>query len=486
MKIFSSRNRQSEVERLQRKSARIALYGSLLLTAVMAGALSFLAVQAMLRAKSAVSDTQDWFDTDWKSLPEVRLFQEYLRIDTNAEDGSEVAGAEFLARRLEEAGIPAVIERFAGDKANLWAVLEGEDPRAIVLHNHIDVEPVLHPEAWKYPPFSGRISPPWIYGRGAFDMKSVAAAQLHAFLELKKQGKPLKRSVIFLATGSEERGSDLGTRWVLRQHPELVKRFWAVLTEGGVVEAVDQGKVKYWGTEIGQKHFVDLVVCSPHFQRLKGIRAELRTVKSYPGPRRRLPEDAVAMFGSYAETRDLPDFVDLLGSPRRLVENEQAFSSAPRYIRAMVRNEVRVSPIRESEGGGYHRIFKLHLLPGEDPHLARQRLVPDWMLFGVDWFLTGTASPAQGSSTDHPVYRTLQEVLGERHPDAPSGPYFLPFTATDARFFRRAGVPAYGFSPFLILTPDTMTGNHPNERVSLPGFVSGVELYYAVLERLVF
>ncbi|MCH9648542.1 MAG: M20/M25/M40 family metallo-hydrolase [Deltaproteobacteria bacterium] len=482
---FSPDDRFTVLERRQRFSSRIALYGSLLVTLVTAFGLSVLAAKAISLARSATDGTQGWFDTDWQELPEVQLFQGYLRIDTNADDGSEAAGAEFLAEQLAAAGIPSVIERFAGNKANLWAILEGEDPQALVLHNHIDVEPVIHPDKWIHDPFSGKISPPWIYGRGAFDMKSVAAAQLYAFLQLKEKGVPLKRSVIFLATGSEERGSDLGTRWILRQHPELVDRFWAVLSEGGVVEAIDQGQVKYWGTEIGQKQFVDLVICSPSRSRIVGMRAELRTVGEVAKPQRRLPPEVATMFEAYAATRDRPELVELLSAPQLMVDTEEAFTRAPQYVRAMLRNEVRLSPVYKTEGGGYHRIIRLHLLPGEDPHEARKVLVPDWMLFGVDWVLNQRQSAAKGSSPEHPVFQGISQTLEEHYPGAATGPYFLPWTATDSRFFRRAGIPSFGFSPFLILTPDTLTGNHPNERVSLPGYVGGVKIYQDLLERLV-
>ncbi len=475
----------SDIERRQRKSARIALYCSLLLTLAGGVSLSKVAREAILRAKSVIEDTQGWNEVDWEARPEVQLFQEYLRIDTNADDGSELAGAEFLASRLAEAGIPSVIERFSGEKANLWAILEGEDPRALVLHNHIDVEPIFQPEEWVHPPFSGFIEPPWIYGRGAFDMKSLAAAQLHSFLQLKKEGVPLKRSVIFLATGSEERGSDLGTRWILQNRPELVERFWAVLTEGGVVEAIDAGDVKYWGTEIGQKRFVDLIVCSQDKERLRGARDELKAWKSVSPPRIRLRWEVAALFEDYAATRGRTDFVELLSSPERMLEDPKAFALAPKYIRSMLRNEVSPFRIRESEGGGYERIFRLQLLPGEDVVEARKRLVPDWMLNGLTWTLLDRPSANEGSPMDHPLYMAIQELLGERYPAAPSGPYFLAKTATDARYFRHAGIPSYGFSPFLILTPDTLTGNHPNERVSLPGYADGVRFYTELLRRLV-
>ncbi len=56
------------------------------------------------------------------------------------------------------------------------------------------------------------------------------------------------------------------------------------------------------------------------------------------------------------------------------------------------------------------------------------------------------------------------------HPEAPVGPYFLPWAATDARFFRGAGLPAYGYSPFVIPVTDTLHVGGANERMALSGY----------------
>ena len=95
-----------------------------------------------------------WADVDWKSQPEVQMLQQYVRIDTSAPpEGDPVAGARWLEAQLLSMGLIPVVER-VDDEANVWTVLEGEERGAVVLHSHIDVDPVVHREAWKYDPFS--------------------------------------------------------------------------------------------------------------------------------------------------------------------------------------------------------------------------------------------------------------------------------------------------------------------------------------------
>jgi acetylornithine deacetylase/succinyl-diaminopimelate desuccinylase-like protein len=67
----------------------------------------------------------------------------------------------------------------------------------------------------------------------------------------------------------------------------------------------------------------------------------------------------------------------------------------------------------------------------------------------------------------------------------PVGPYFLPWTATDARYFREAGIRAYGVSPFAVMASETTGIARTDERMQLPAYVAGVELYRRLVEDLV-
>lgn len=475
---LTSRRTWTPFQRRQRMAARVALYGSLLLVGTVTWGLITYVARPM---RSGALDK--WANVDYPSLPEVRLLRDYVRIDTSEATGDEIAGARFLARELEKAGIPSRIEIVGDRKANLYALLEGEDKRPLVLHNHIDVENVK-PKEWFHPPFEGHIERPWIFGRGVFDMKSVAVAQLLAMIDLKKSGQPLKRSVLFLATSSEERGSRLGVRRLVRNDPGMVRDFWAVLTEGGVVEARARDDIKFWGTEVAQKRYVDLLVCGEHREPLDKLR---ETLMAEPGPETDLtirPEVRQVM-EVYAGTRDLEKLRQLLEDPDETISDIAKFRELPPYIKSMFRNEAMPFNVTEAPGGGWQLLIKIHLLPGARLEEELPKLVPEWMLAGFSYTIDEPPAVDHGSPTDHPVFQGIEEVLGERYPDATTGPYFLPWTATDSRFFRAEGVPSYGFSPFLIMNTDTFQVDRSNERFALPGFVEGVEVYRDLVRRLV-
>ncbi len=474
-------SQSSELERIRRASARTALYIAL---AVVTAVLALLVV--WLRAAVRLEPLADWSKVDYGALPEVQLLQRYVAIDTSLPDGDPTAGAEFLADLLRAGGVEPTVERLDAKSSNLWAILEGDDPQAVVLHHHIDVDPIRRAEYWIHPPFAGEIDGPWIYGRGTFDMKSVAVAQIEAFLGLARSGKHLSRSVILLATSGEETGSDLGMKWVLHRHPELVGRFWAVLTEGGAVEGRSPEEVKYWGTEVVQNRLLVVTVCGDGRPRLEALRGELLASGRGFGDLTVAPEVA-AFLDRYAPARDRAELRRLLADPRALIRDLPDFRRQPAYIQSMFRNEAVPFPVEEAAGGGFEMKVYLHLLPGADPDRALAELIPPWRLHGLTATVYDEGGADHGSPIDHPVMVAISEVVGARYPRVPMGPLFLPWTLTDSRFVRAAGIPSYGFSPFMVLTPEVLRvvqADTVNERIALPGFVDGVALYGELLDRL--
>ncbi len=455
-----------------RRRARLALYLSPVLFVGV--------VWGVTRLAGRLDASMSWHGVDFSEYEPVRLFQEYLRFDTSYPDGNEIPAAEFLARQLEAEGIAAHIDRVGTRNANLWAILEGDEKQALVLHNHIDVEPAPEPERWRHPPFSGALEAPFVYGRGAFDMKSLAIAQLMSVLKLKRDGTALGRSLIFLATGDEERFSRLGTRRIINEHPELIERFYAVLSEGGAIEAVDLEDVKYWGTEFGQKRFIDVWIRDGSQERLEELREELLALEAVP----RSPSGVIARFLKiYSGSRDSHRLRELLAQPEAILENAD-YARLPPYLKAMTRDEIYAFPVEADPEGDYVLRLALHLLPDTNLQAVTEERLSA-VLEGFAYTTEVPHEPIQPSPMEHPVFQTIHDYMADILPDVAHGPLFLPWVATDARFFRAQGIPSYGYSPFWILSSDTIKMKGRNERMAAPAFIDGVERYAELVQRLV-
>ena len=471
----------SGIRRRERLAARLALYLSLSLTVATA-----LLLLPYLERRMAARDPE-WSLRDYTREPAVRELQELIRLDTTAATGREVDLARRLEQDLREMGLEPVVEELIEGRANLWATIEGESQKALVLHSHLDTDDVPDADAWRHPPFDGAIEGPWIYGRGAYDMKSLTVAQLWAVRAVQERarttGRRPPRSVIFLATGGEETGSELGARWFVEQHPDLVRRFWALLTEGGVIEATGQDRIKYWGISFAQKTFLRLLACSPSRAQLEQLRAALEEHEVY---RRVLVPETRDFLTAYGPSREELLLKDRASRPEIALRGAWTFRFLPPYLQALYRNEVHPLAVTADESsGGYRLEIVLHLLPGEDPERARRELLPEWITHGVR-IVEEEAGPAtRGSPLDHPAFLGLVDAVRRRYDTDAVGPYFLSFYDNDARFFRAVGVPSYGFSPFVAYAPDSFTVGGRNERITLPAFLEGVELYRDTVLELV-
>ena len=428
----------------------------------------------------------DWKDVDFESIESVQLFRDYLRYDTSYPTGNEIPAAEFLARVLEAEGIPVEIERLGTRNANLTATIEGKNPKRLVLHNHIDTEPIRRPDRWRVDPFGGVIELPFIYGRGAFDMKSIAIAQVMSMLEIKRSGKTPERTLQMLATSDEERDSWLGTRRLLRLHPEWKDEIWAVLTEGGAVEATGVDEVKYWGTEYHQKRFVDIWVCDSNQRRLKHLRRELHNNQTDW----RLEPSIAKFLPLYGPTRDRRVTRRLLAKPDRLIHRLRTHpidvgpTVLTPYVDAMLRSLVSAFPVQPDPEGGFKTRIIVHLLPSLELEDVWDELVGD-ALKGFTYSIEEVHPPVAASDFDHEVFRVLDRTMKEQFPDYTHGPLFIPYSATDARYFRQYGIQAFGFAPFHILSGDSMKMRGADERMPAPAFVKGVELYTEIVRDLV-
>jgi len=139
------------------------------------------------------------------------LTAELIRAESPDPPGDERRVAAVVAGALSAAGLAAEVDRFAPDRANVLARLEGAGERpALVFSAHMDTLPAGE-GPWTHPPFAGVREGRWLYGRGACDMKSGLAAMIAAAASLRAQGTPLAGDLLLAFTGGES-SSCLGAR----------------------------------------------------------------------------------------------------------------------------------------------------------------------------------------------------------------------------------------------------------------------------------
>ncbi|HET9903484.1 MAG TPA: succinyl-diaminopimelate desuccinylase [Xanthobacteraceae bacterium] len=144
---------------------------------------------------------------------------------TPAEGGALALLERVLSRLGFTVHRPVFSQPGTPDVENLFARI-GDGAPHLAFAGHTDVVPAGDENAWRHPPFAGKIESEVLYGRGAADMKGaiasfVAAAARH----LERQGGQPRGTLSLLITGDEEGPGINGTAKLLAWAKERGERF---------------------------------------------------------------------------------------------------------------------------------------------------------------------------------------------------------------------------------------------------------------------
>jgi acetylornithine deacetylase/succinyl-diaminopimelate desuccinylase-like protein len=460
------------------------------------------------------------YGVDWDAAGEeaVRILQELIRLNTTNPPGNERIAADYITRLLADEGIESTILESAPGRANLLARLraDGAEPTAapLLLLGHTDVV-YADPDEWTYPPFGGEVHDGHIWGRGALDMKNLVTMELMTVLLIKRLGTPLKRDLIFLAVADEESMGHYGAEWMLDNHRDLIDAEY-VLNEGGRGSEVD-GRKAFW-VSTAEKGYGDLGLtvrgAAGHAAMPRGLNPVVElsravaAIADYRAPVH-ATGSAAAMFdqlrelvASPSEHRTvsggakgggLPDEDSDVGVRAGTTINRWLDSDAgaklPEEIRHMLAFGIRnvFSPTMFSAG------MKENVIPNRATANLNTRVLPGVTLTD----LLGTVQDIVGpdveievkefhagteSAWDTPLFEVIESVVGDLVPGGRVSPYLLP-AATDSRFFRSAGIKAYGFSPIVLPSELAATVHGKDERMPIEGLRLGTQRLFEVVTR---
>jgi acetylornithine deacetylase/succinyl-diaminopimelate desuccinylase-like protein len=427
----------------------------------------------------------------------TRYLQELIRIDTTNPPGNETRAAEYLAAIFKREGIEPTILESAPGRGNIVARLKGDGRAApLLLMVHLDVV-TAEPEHWSHPPFGGEIDDGYIWGRGALDTKELAVMELVAMLQLKREGKPLARDIIFMANADEEAGGKLGAGWMVKEHPDLIRAEYAINEGGGF--GFDILGHRFYTVQTGEK----------------GTARFTLRARGKPGHGSQPHRDNAVLKLADAITKigaaDLPmhvtptvkQFIEAvaakLGKPidlalralldlkkhRTTMEHLPLDEGMRAMLYAMLHNTV--TPTILKAGSKINVIPSIaeaqcdaRLIPGQTSDTLRRELDP----------IIGNAVEIEfndyaiGRESDHktPLFETIARVMARYEPRSTVLPYLV-VGATDARHVGKLGTHVYGFSPMFMPTSELGRVHGHDERIAIDNLMFGTRVLYDVVRE---
>lgn len=411
--------------------------------------------------------------TPWDTFERETLanLRELIRLDTTNPPGNERIATDFIAATLGRCGIEATVIESAPARANLIARVAGRDRAKppLMLSSHTDIVPV-EAERWTHPPFSAELADGCIWGRGSIDMKSKCATDLGLMLALSHANAAPERDLILAAVADEEAGSELGARFLVERHPELVRAGYVLNETGGFT--LFMGERRFYPIQVAEKGFVTVKMTvtaapghgsMPRSDTAIAWLADLITRITRTPMRRRL-------------TPLMRDTLAELGIPS---------DKAPPILRPMMANTVTPTILRAGYKdnvipGEASVILDGRTLPGENEHSFLRELRD---IVGPEPALEVLkAAPPAEASADTPLFRLIKTRTEAADPGARAIAWMLP-GATDSKFYAQLGATCYGFAP-VKLDPKMPFGAlyHGNdERMPIDGFLWGLRLYSEVV-----
>jgi succinyl-diaminopimelate desuccinylase len=154
----------------------------------------------------------------------IALLQGFVRTPTPNPPGRTREGAAYLEDVLRGRGLSCrMIAPIAGMPSLLAGFDTGRAGPHLVLNGHIDTFPPGSAELWRHGgPWSGTIADGRLYGRGSADMKCGTIASVAAYCLLFEQRHRLRGRLTLTAVSDEETGGKWGAGYLFEHHRDEV------------------------------------------------------------------------------------------------------------------------------------------------------------------------------------------------------------------------------------------------------------------------
>lgn len=432
------------------------------------------------------------------------IYKQLIEINTADHTGSVTPAAQAMARRFRDAGIPDS-DIFVGgprpEKYNVVARLRarsGSTRKPLLLLAHLDVVEALKTD-WSpgLDPYVFTERDGYYYGRGTSDDKAMAAIFAANLIRMKREGYVPDRDIIVALTADEEGGTANGVEWLLKNHRGLVDA-GVVINEGGGGTLRD-GKPFFNSVQATEKVFQNVTLRATNrgghssVPRPDNAITALADALSKVG-RYRFPvqfnEVTRAFFTNTAdvETPAMGRAMKALVANPRDTAAERIVAADPRY-NSMLRTTCVATLLR---GGHAENALpqlaeanvNCRMFPGDTPEGTRDALARVVGDTAVQVIVIRDNRPPEPPTpllpeVMEPVTRITHELFG-KIPVIP----IMSTGATDARFFRQRGIPAFGVSGLFADPAMDSRAHGRDERMSVKWFFEGQEFLWRLTKAL--
>jgi aminoacylase len=396
-----------------------------------------------------------------QSVP-VQKLSEYLQIRTDHPAPDYASATAFLKAYAAEIGVDVCKEiQLTPDRSVVLMTYLGTSPDkpSILLNSHTDVVPADW-DKWTCNPFEGKVDENGdVYGRGVQDMKSVSIQHLEVIRRMKANNVRPERSIHLSFVPDEELGGLTGMMLFIQSDEMKALNVGLALDEGQ--PSPDNQFIVYYGERL---HWTWTVTCrgnTGHGSRfIEKTAAEkmqrlINVVLAYrEGQKEKLKKCSCSHLGD-VNTINLSMIHGGLAMNMVVPEINITF-------------DIRISPTTDLNE--FDQLFKSWVAYAEGDDGDSGSIVYTFREDKVDEFaLTST------DEKENPWWKCFSDSM-KRQGHSVRTEIFP--AATDSRYLREVGCPAFGFTPM----NNTVVRLHDHdERVNADVFVEGISVLYNVL-----
>jgi len=432
------------------------------------------------------------------------VYKELIEINTGMKTGNVTLAANAMAKRFRDAGIPDS-DIFVGgpkpEKYNVVARIHGNGAsgrKPLLLLAHIDVVEALKAD-WSadLDPFVFTERDGYYYGRGTADDKAMASIFVANAIRMVREHIVPDRDVIIALTADEEGGGSNGVDWLLKNHPQLVEAAF-VINEGGG-GTLRSGKPLFNSVQATEKVTTNVTLRATNrgghssVPRADNAIVALADALAKVG-RHQFPvrfNDVTR--GFFTKTADVEE--PAMGRAMKALVANPSDAAALAIVAADPRynSMLRTTCVPTMLSGGHatnalpqlaEATVNCRMFPSDTPSVIRadlERLVSDTT---VQVIMQGAArQPAAPSPLLPELFNAVGQVTRDMWGAVPVIPV-MSTGATDSRFFRALGVPAFGVSGLFSDPTVDARAHGRDERMRMQSYYEGQEFLWRLTRVL--